>query len=399
MSKKAEKIKLLLYGDSPVATTGLGKLHRILLKELNKSGKYDITVVGINHNVAWYDHEEFPYRIMSAAQSNDPAWGSTLMTSLLKSEKFDLVIFSHDFHRIIPFYSAMLEVARLKGTKWIVYTPVDKMTVGTLEAKLMEVPDKVLTYSDYAVEKIKEKQPKLNVERIYLPLDFEELRPSDPEQFKQQEMGFRPSSFVVTNVNRNIFRKNLGATIYAFNKFWHEHQQARLYLHCTNSDQGGKINEFILENEVQQDLVTISDHKTPAAGYVSETMNFIYNASDVIVSTAKGEGFGYSTVEAFATKKPFIGPRNTSFIELVGKNEERGYLVDCPMWAYDYGISLGKRELVDPDEFAEKLSYVYDHMDEAQAKADLAYEWVKENLDKKVIVKQWQEQIDRLLQS
>jgi len=42
-------MKILLYGDSPLATTGLGKLHKILLGHLHDKYDAKIEVVAMNH--------------------------------------------------------------------------------------------------------------------------------------------------------------------------------------------------------------------------------------------------------------------------------------------------------------------------------------------------------------
>jgi len=43
--------KLLWIGDSPAVTTGFGRVSQSILERLAKTGKYSISVLGVNHPV------------------------------------------------------------------------------------------------------------------------------------------------------------------------------------------------------------------------------------------------------------------------------------------------------------------------------------------------------------
>jgi hypothetical protein len=43
------KIKVLFYGDAPTASTGFGVVAKNILTNLHKTGKYDITILGVNY--------------------------------------------------------------------------------------------------------------------------------------------------------------------------------------------------------------------------------------------------------------------------------------------------------------------------------------------------------------
>lgn len=64
-------------------------------------------------------------------------------------------------------------------------------------------------------------------------------------------------------------------------------------------------------------------------GWSDEAMSILYNSCDCHLSASSGEGYGISTNESIACGIPTVGPRNTSFIELieekvVGKKDEDG---------------------------------------------------------------------------
>lgn len=123
-----------------------------------------------------------------------------------------------------------------------------------------------------------------------------------------------------------------------------------------------------------------------------EAMRKIYAGADLVVSTTLGEGWGLSTTEAMACKTPVLMPRHTSLEEIVGKDEERGYLVDAGTNPNLF-ISLTrdnelKRPLTDIVHMVEKIQYIKAHPEERKAKAEAAYKWL-ENTTWDGIAKKW----------
>jgi glycosyltransferase involved in cell wall biosynthesis len=82
-----------------------------------------------------------------------------------------------------------------------------------------------------------------------------------------------------------------------------------------------------------------------------------------------------------ATRTPILFPNNTAIPEIVGPNEEYGYMCKSGATINDW-ICLGApdnnllRPTTDALDMAEKMQYIKDHYDEARAKAELAYERV-----------------------
>jgi hypothetical protein len=52
------KVRLLFYGDGPQVATGFATVSKNLLVPLHESGKYDISVLGINY---WGEPHNFPF--------------------------------------------------------------------------------------------------------------------------------------------------------------------------------------------------------------------------------------------------------------------------------------------------------------------------------------------------
>jgi len=131
------------------------------------------------------------------------------------------------------------------------------------------------------------------------------------------------------------------------------------------------------------DDIIFPENFGPNQGYPREVVNMIYNASDLIISTTLGEGWGLSWVEAMATKTPVLMPNNTAMTENI--SEDKGYLSNS-------GTSIALttilpndneviRPLVDVEDMAKKMVHIANNYDEALAKTETAYKWIHEELN------------------
>ena len=110
-SKK--KTKLLYYGDAPNVSTGFGNVSENILTRLHNSGKYDITVLGVNH--FGFPHP-FPFPIWPiGAGSNDPYGRERAVQMMAAPEnEFDILFMMQDAF-ILQFMGNVLP--KLKQTK------------------------------------------------------------------------------------------------------------------------------------------------------------------------------------------------------------------------------------------------------------------------------------------
>ena len=89
-----EKIKLLVYADAPTCATGFGTVSRNILGGLQATGRYDISILGINY---WGTPHEYPYKIWPTGtnKDNDP-YGRQKAVSMIPNMPFDLIFFLQD---------------------------------------------------------------------------------------------------------------------------------------------------------------------------------------------------------------------------------------------------------------------------------------------------------------
>ena len=189
----------------------------------------------------------------------------------------------------------------------------------------------------------------------------------------------------------------------AFKEFRKQVPDSVLYLHCAMKDQGWDLPEVCkqLGLDIHKDVI-FPQNFGPNQGYPREVVNALYNASDVIVSTTLGEGFGLSWIEAMAAKVPVIMPRNTAMTEFI--TEDRGYLVDSGTNPSLYTVlphdNEVTRPLVDVEDMVKQMVHVYNNRDEAKQKAENAYQWVVKEMDwQGAIANQWVKKFDSVVET
>jgi D-inositol-3-phosphate glycosyltransferase len=120
--------------------------------------------------------------------------------------------------------------------------------------------------------------------------------------------------FIVLNANRNQPRKQIDLTIKAFAEFAVDKPDTLLYLHMSEKDLGWDVRALFDTEMKRRNLQ--SDNRlvmtTSNIDYINappdELLNKIYNACDVGINTANGEGWGLVSFEHASCRKPLVFP-------------------------------------------------------------------------------------------
>lgn len=397
----SKKLKLLYYGDAPNVATGFGSVSRNILTGLHATGKYDITVLGVNHHG---NPHPFPFPIWPIGIGGNDPYGRQRSADMMVSPTMEYdVLFMLQDSFILQYMRDVLPKLKTMTNKnfaSVAYFPIDGVPkVEWVEA--MSLFDKCVTYTNFGKMESVLAFPDISDKLSVIPhgansTDFFPMKDEEIVKFKKEYFGPYADKYVVTNLNRNQQRKDIPRTIAAFKLFKKKRPNSVLYLHMAAVDQGWNLPEVIKAYglKIGQDVLLPGGDFGPNQGYPLEVVNKIYNASDVIVSSTVGEGWGLSTTESMATKTPIIFPRNTSLEEIVGKDEERGFLVNCGTDPSMFTILPSDNEvirpLVDVEHMAEKMLFVHDNKKEVAKKVEAAYNWVTDTLDwQKNIVPVW----------
>jgi glycosyltransferase involved in cell wall biosynthesis len=177
----------------------------------------------------------------------------------------------------------------------------------------------------------------------------------DPNIFKPEGETMRekmqiPADAHVTMMNaankgntpiRKCFPENLAA----WSEFARRHDDAFLYLHTEASGiaNGVNIHRLLKAVGAPEKQVRIVPQFEYRMGISAQTVAALIRSSDVLLATARGEGFGVPTLEAQATGVPVIVTNWTASPELVG----HGWIVDGQKEWDEFQASFWKLPSVD----------------------------------------------------
>lgn len=375
------KKKTILCLFDYIARTGFGTVTKNLVPLVKKQFGEKITlhICAINY-LGEPIYEEDGTVIVSALQltkKEDPFGRFGFLKLLQDSNEYDGIFIIQDLGVILPivphlkFLKEEKARANKKNFKSIFYFPVDCKLIPQL-TKDLEFFDTIITYTEFGREQILKLRPELRGKLKVIPhgtnlKDFYPLPKEEVLAFRKEYFKDDGEKFIISNINRNQYRKDIPATIFAFieaKKHWMvENRKPYLYLHMHPADiKSGWDLRAILN---QTDLVEGVDYQFPDkefenTGVPVALLNNIYNASDLYLTTTLGEGWGLGFTEAAAVCLPIICPYSTSFREMSG-NGKRAHVIDDLMPYASMADNI-VREACIPSSVADSILYMANSM-------------------------------------
>lgn len=426
MNTRAESgiIKILAWGAAPFVITGFGVVMRSLFSGLfNKyPGKYDLSLVGINHNGDFYDEFSLTggvqngrfrqWPAMQAGSGREHLYGQHKFLQLISQLDYDydlIFLFEDPFwvggpvpgmNPPTPYIDLIKNELSKRGRGHIpivAYFPIDGIPKPEWIQNISKV-DIPITYLEFGKNSCEVVFPPIkdkNLRIIPHGIDVGSFHPiTDAEKniFKRAMFGDDfANKFMVLNVNRNQLRKLIPSTLLAFKEFNKAiGGKAFLYLNMSPQDVGWNLIECCrsLGLSVGSDVLFPPNFRVQK-GLSPEDLNNVFSSADMLVSTAVGGGWELSVTQAFATKTAVVAPANTSHIELCGDQTNldvtRGLL-------YKSGDSLSRimifpndndvvRPLPNVEDMVNKMLVLYNNR-ELKAKLEYnAYKWVTSELE------------------
>lgn len=167
-----------------------------------------------------------------------------------------------------------------------------------------------LVLGDKAKDKIIEYIPHGLNDNMYYPITEKDDSWDEFQNFKKQLCGEEDYDFVALYNSRNIRRKMVPDTIWAFKQFvdklpLEKAKKCALVLHTAKVDPNGTnlpaVIEALCGGDQERYNFIFSDQKLTV-----EQMNFLYNSTDVQIQLTSNEGWGLSLTEALLVGNPII---------------------------------------------------------------------------------------------
>ncbi len=389
--------RLLFWGDSPGAdlggvekktTTGFGTVSNWILGALEATGKYDITILGINHfqpSTTWRGHQIIPAKWLGHEKD---IYGFGVLQKLLTEQHWDLLFIINDLFVVEEVAQGLASIKNRPKT--VYYFPVD-CVVQPDRSHFLEVADFPVAYTKWAKSEATKVYPHLkNIPYLYHGVDTKVYKPM-PKNFikemKKEGFGDKPP-FIITTVNRNNVRKNLTQLIWNFAQFKKIYKNSVLNLHTAMKDHG--INLDLCAKaaglSLETDIHFPKDYNT-VNGYPERAMNSLWNMSDMSITTNRGEGFGLGVLESMAAGCPVVCPDNTVHRELY---QGKAWLYPCRehVYAEDSGHRLQGRD-EDITKLMLRVARLIKKNDpEVEMKRQLGRQFAEEN-DWRIIGQKW----------
>jgi len=319
--------RIIIFGDDPTGPTGFGKIVWHLSAAALTAGFKPI-VVGLKQQ---YDTPVSHTKIINAAANNDPHGHDTL-SALLEAEKTELVISIGDPWDI----QGLVQVKQQHPFTWIGYTPVDAtpypryvlLTKNPHQyldvAFLMQQMDHIVAYSTFGQAAIREmlvraggSQPAASdIGMIYLGVDPNRFTPQTKAVSRSVFQGIvSKDNLLFSCMKVNSIRAGFDSLFAAWAAYLDKMgrmapalgQQSRLYLHTAVED-GGYPLTLLMQRYGLENSILLNPSIKPGECFPEEGIAAIHNASDIVVSSARGEGFGLNILEALSCKVPCIVP-------------------------------------------------------------------------------------------
>ncbi len=348
--------KVLWYGDV-CSNTGFARVTHSVLENLCK--EHEVTVLGINY--AGDPHDK-PYAIFPAATMHcGDRFGIPRIPEVIDQVKPDVIICLNDIWVVNQFWERCQFMKPTHGFKFIAYFPIDSERY--YPDMLRNIPhwDLAITFTVNCAHRILSHG--IGAARLgVLPhgVDTSKFTPM-PKDEAREKLGLPKDKFIVFNGNRNQPRKRIDLTIQSFVKFAKDKDDTMLYLHMGAKDMGWDVIPLFRREcerygiDGTNRLVLTSEAMNYIQAPPDDLLNVIYNACDVGINTADGEGWGLVSFEHASCRKPQVVPAHTACVDIW---DEAAMLMDIATWVVDKDLGV-ERGLVSVESAVSCLNQLY----------------------------------------
>ncbi len=292
--------KLLWIGDA-VIPTGYGRVTKEICTGLMQAG-WDVHVFGLGY---MGDPHDLPFKVYPALDFM-PQRSMTKLRELIGNLNPDFIVLQDDSWNVGIFLDslAMMNI----GTPVVAYVAVDSENVRKDVARQLNSLQHLICHTQFAASELIKAGYKGDISVAGHGIDSDLYQPYDKMECREgiQIAGWNPKeAFIWGSVAVNQPRKRLDLTVAYFAKWWEEAgkpKDAYLYLH-TNRDGVWDLKQLAdfcgVKNQVIGTTTQLADDQLPA----------VYNAFDVLMSTAEGESFGLTHLESMSCGIPNLAVR------------------------------------------------------------------------------------------
>ena len=380
--KKKNKLSVLWYSNSSVATSGYGKQTKYILAGLHSRGYR----AELSPNFGGSGQGKYSldgYYVWPQGQ------GLSEVETIehYKRQGYDVLVSLYD-HWVLQ---TMADLVRRNRAIWVQYTPLDVTFIGQKLGKILSAATYIVPFCKYGADMLRRAGFE-NVWRngICHAVDCDFYKPlNQPKEKMRKWLGFKNESFIISGFKMNKGdRTKIQLSLEAIKLFLENNPdvapEVGIYLHCAQqSPQGAELLETIkylgLENKVR-----FANPYAYFVGYSEEEMARAYNASDLVLNCTSSEGFGVNIIESMACGVPVLATDVMVMTELL-KPITPELLVKTKT---EYWTPQATKQFEpDVNDIADKIEKVLNEDPETYKKKLVPY--AKANFDWDKIIEEW----------
>lgn len=381
---------VLFYGGCPWLSTGESQVSKHILPALARIGP--VTALFYTDFVLAEVPDDCPYHIVPVQPEELKDPNGRLRIECAKYHithaDYDLLFLTGDINHLYELCPA-IQQRKSRHAMLVAYAAIETHCFPLRYLDVLQLVDIPVVFSQFAREVIRAMDPTISVQVIYHgcePDNFYPLSAQERKSARAECFSIDPETFLIACFNRNWPLKDIPRGLYAYSLFREKHPNSLLYIHANIWDLGGPLAAMakeigLTEEDVRYAPEEFQNNYLKNFQGVSRThLNTLYNCADLCISTSMGEGWGLTTTEAMTAGTPFLGPRNSTFPEILGNHEERGLLANSggiDLWNFPAGTSI-PREMVSVTSMVDKMVQAYqERNDKAKERACAAREWTQ----------------------
>lgn len=314
-----EQKRLGVIGDWLSGSTGFGTVLRGILTPLKD--KYQISQFAINYDGSWHPDQQH-YRFYTAADmSRQDPYGIQKVKIFVEATQPDCVFVLQD-PWIADKYAIKIREIR-PDIPLVLYTPVDSNGLDRSYVNILNMYDRVVTYTEYARGELQKAGLVKPCDVIPHGVDTENIYPVDRYEARRILGLPQEAEYIVLYVAQNQPRKRVDLFIWLMSEWLkrYPHDDVYYYYHGPINRPGGVNVPMLVERFAKQHtdidfadrFLTTTDK--PNVSIKRESMRYIYSSADVFLQCAAAEGWGMGLHEAMASKLATITPDYSALSE------------------------------------------------------------------------------------
>jgi glycosyltransferase involved in cell wall biosynthesis len=317
-----DKLRFLLVSTHIHQFTGYSKVSHGILTELAKHSWLDITHFGIQkfHEISNVFRQYPPgvdvIDVTALEKPLQQGFGYGILPDVIRKKKPHVVMIYNDMGVVTQFMEAIRKSGIPRNFQvWVycdqVYTKQNQIFLDILNRDA----DRVFAFSPYWKKCLKDQNITRPVDVLLHGFNSKQFF-SVPRELARKQLSLPTDVFLFLNLNRNQPRKRYDILLMAFVELLVKYPTKPIYLLCIcdRGEKGGwdlfnifsyelKLRGVAIEQFANRLIITAQN-----MSFKDEEINLFYNAADVGISTADGEGWGLCQFEQMGVGVPQVVP-------------------------------------------------------------------------------------------